>query len=176
MIRSPYAHDNSAKEPLEPAAAPPAPEAKRHDDNKEKDGKKNVEKKNDDRSPLVIKLICITYLVFTMRFLIVNIPCFFCKITPGEPTAPKPPGATAAGPLNLDAACAVAKGSSVPAAFAHGPPLPMPAEEIPFVRGVSMDGVRMFLNFMQQAGHPPPPMRPMLEPSHFSIIILCFVF
>ena len=77
LIRSPYAHDNSAKEPLEPAAAPPAPEAKRHDDNKEKDGKKNVEKKNDDRSPLVIKLICITYLVFTMRFLIVNIPCFF---------------------------------------------------------------------------------------------------
>ena len=53
-IDSPYAHDNSAKEPLEPAAAP-APEAKRHDD-KEKDGKKNVEKKNDDRSPLVINL------------------------------------------------------------------------------------------------------------------------
>ena len=115
------------------------------------------------------------FLVFTMRFLIVNIPCFFCKIIPGEPT-PKAPGAVAAGPLNLDAACAVAKGSGVPAAFAHGPP-PLPsAEEAPFVRGVSMDGVRMFLNFMQQAGYPPPPMRPMLEPSHFSIVILCFVF
>ena len=103
--------------------------------------------------------------------LLVRYSAVFYKTIPGETGGNL---AEAPAPLNLDTACAVA-GKAAPVAPGHCGGTPAAEGDVPFVRGVSMDGVRMFLNFMQQAGYPPPP-RPPSHAGHSSYFWFELIF
>ena len=155
-----HVHVNSAKE-----TETPPPDIK---DEKKAEKKESLRKsEKSSKGYLVMYNMFCFYMFLPCSFwsVILLFSIVFYKTIPGETwSVPRGHLAEAPPPLNLDAACAVAgKAAPVAPGLCGGAPPHAPAEgDVAFVRGVSMDGVRMFLNFMQQAGYPPPP-RP---PSH----------